>query len=662
MNENIINGITEYLKSLNIGGCSTQLSRRIAETLGEEAIEKILENPGCLTQIEGIGPKRAQAIKEAIEHAHGKSAKNKKHNEMVRSATIFFGSYGISGWILGTIIRKYGDKAVETIQENPYRLTEIEGIGFARADEIAKKMGVEPDSPNRIKAGIIFLLESEADQNGHTCMPYDVLLLRSHFLLGLPNESVKPVLDDMIRHADIDSRNSTTQGEMVALNKYIYAERRIANKMLQLLTTSVIPPSRTSEWGRDGRHQQLVQIDPSIRYTEQQIEAINKAKYHQALILTGGPGTGKTTTLRGIIRELQAQGLVVSLCAPTGKAAKRMTEATGMQAMTIHRLLSYHPENGFRYNYDEPLRTDVVIVDEASMIDTMLMYHLVDAIPLGAKLIIIGDVDQLQSVGAGDVLHDLIKSGTIPVVRLTKIHRQAEDSLIIKNAHNVIEGKPLEIDNSIGSDFYFIERETDEQALGSVISLVWERLSKRYPGMETQILTPLRKNTILGAESLNHELQNVMNPDGRPLDYFGYEFRVGDPIMQIKNDYNHMRFNGETGYIKAAYDFGKKDKQLDILFEDEGDTACYENRDIRNISLNYACTIHKSQGSEYDIVVIPLMPSANIMLQRNLLYTAITRAKKVCILIGSKSSVRAAIQNWHTKLRWTQLCELLTSK
>lgn len=661
MNENIINGITEYLKSLNIGGCSTQLSRRIAETLGEEAIEKILENPGCLTQIEGIGPKRAQAIKEAIEHAHGKSAKNKKHNEMVRSATIFFGSYGISGWILGTIIRKYGDKAVETIQENPYRLTEIEGIGFARADEIAKKMGVEPDSPNRIKAGIIFLLESEADQNGHTCMPYDVLLLRSHFLLGLPNESVKPVLDEMIRHDDINSRQSKTQGEMVSLNKYIFAERRIANKLHQL-DKNFSAPSRTHDWGSKERYEQLIAIDPSIRYTDEQKMAIEMAVYNQVMILTGGPGTGKTTTLRGIIGRLQAYGLVVSLCAPTGKAAKRMTESTGMEAKTIHRLLSYHPENGFRYNYDEPLRTDAVIVDEASMIDTMLMYHLVDAIPLGAKLIIIGDVDQLQSVGAGDVLHDLIKSGTIPVVRLTKIHRQAEDSLIIKNAHNVIEGKPLEIDNNLGSDFYFLERETDEQALGSVISLVLERIGKQYPGMETQILTPLRKNTILGAESLNHELQNVLNPDGKPLDYFGYEFREGDPIMQIKNDYNHMRFNGETGYIKAAYDFGKKDKQLDILFEDEGDTACYENRDIRNISLNYACTIHKSQGSEYDIVVIPLMPSANIMLQRNLLYTAITRAKKVCILIGSKSSVRAAIQNWHTKQRWTQLCELLSTK
>lgn len=661
MNENIINGITEYLKSLNIGGCSTQLSRRIAETLGEEAIEKILENPGCLTQIEGIGPKRAQTIKEAIEHAHGKSAKNKKHNEMVRSATIFFGSYGISGWILGTIIRKYGDKAVETIQENPYRLTEIEGIGFARADEIAKKMGVEPDSPNRIKAGIIFLLESEADQNGHTCMPYDVLLLRSHFLLGLPNEAVKPVLDNMIRHDDINSRQSKTQGEMVSLNKYIFAERRIANK-LHLLDKNFSVPSHTCEWGRKGHYEQWITIDPSIRYTDEQKAAIVMAANHHVMILTGGPGTGKTTTLRGIIRRLQEQRLIVSLCAPTGKAAKRMTEATGMEAKTIHRLLSYHPENGFRYNYDEPLRTDVVIVDEASMIDTMLMYHLVDAIPLGAKLIIIGDVDQLQSVGAGDVLHDLIKSGTIPVVRLTKIHRQAEDSLIIKNAHNVIEGKPLEIDNNLGSDFYFLERDTDEQALGSVISLVWERISKQYPGMETQILTPLRKNTVLGAESLNHELQNVLNPDGKPLDYFGYEFREGDPIMQIKNDYNHMRFNGETGYIKAVYDFGKKDKQLDILFEDEEGTACYENRDIRNISLNYACTIHKSQGSEYDIVVIPLMPSANIMLQRNLLYTAITRAKKVCILIGSKSSVRAAIQNWHTKQRWTQLCELLASK
>ena len=543
MNENIINGITEYLKSLNIGGCSTQLSRRIAETLGEEAIEKILENPGCLTQIEGIGPKRAQAIKEAIEHAHGKSAKNKKHNEMVRSATIFFGSYGISGWILGTIIRKYGDKAVETIQENPYRLTEIEGIGFARADEIAKKMGVEPDSPNRIKAGIIFLLESEADQNGHTCMPYDVLLLRSHFLLGLPNEAVKPVLDDMIRKADIISNNSKALGEMVSLPKYDYAERRIANK-LHRLEKNFDTPSRTHEWGQKERHEQWITIDQSICYTDEQKMAIEMAVYNQVMILTGGPGTGKTTTLRGIIRRLQEHYLIVSLCAPTGKAAKRMTEATGMEAKTIHRLLEYHPEAGFRRNRNETLETDAVIVDEASMIDTMLMYHLVDAIPLGAKLIIIGDVDQLPSVGAGNVLHDLIKSETIPLVRLTKIHRQAEGSLIIKNAHNVINGKPLEINNQIGSDFYFIERNTDEEALGEVVSLTQQRIFKYFGSQVMQVLTPLRKNTVLGADSLNKYLQQALNPDALlKCEYNGTEFRDGDPVMQIKNDYNLMRFN-----------------------------------------------------------------------------------------------------------------------
>jgi exodeoxyribonuclease V alpha subunit len=333
-----------------------------------------------------------------------------------------------------------------------------------------------------------------------------------------------------------------------------------------------------------------------------------------------------------------------------------------MEAKTIHRLLSYHPENGFRYNYDEPLRTDVVIVDEASMIDTMLMYHLVDAIPLGAKLIIIGDVDQLPSVGAGNVLHDLIKSETIPLVRLTKIHRQAEGSLIIKNAHNVINGKPLEINNQVGSDFYFIERNTDEEALGEVVTLTQQRLFKYFGSQLVQVLTPLRKNTVLGADSLNKYLQQALNPDALlKCEYNGTEFRDGDPVMQIKNDYNLMRFNGETGVVSYAADYGKRDKSLKIIFEDEKSPTFYENSDIRNLSLNYACTIHKSQGSEYDIVIIPLMPSAGIMQQRNLLYTAITRAKKVCILIGSKNSIRAAIQNWHTKPRWTQLSELLSN-
>ena len=403
-------------------------------------------------------------------------------------------------------------------------------------------------------------------------------------------------------------------------------------------------------------------------FTELQQQAITLAETCRVMILTGGPGTGKTTTICGIIDRMDALGLTVALCAPTGRAAQRMAEATGRHAQTIHRLLRYHPHHGFTRNEDNPLSEDVIIVDEFSMVDVRLAAALTAAIPDGARLIIVGDRDQLPSVGPGRVLHDLIESGTIPTVCLTKIHRQQGGSSIIDNAHRVIHGDMPVTDNMPGQDFFWLATKpnadgtsqrhdiTEEESVSEVLSMVSDRLPRQYPGSEIQVLTPRKTDIATSADQLNPLLQNALNPHGRPMKVGQTELREGDRTIQTKNDYDLMRFNGDIGRVSRVQ---PDHKTLTVSYPDQ--PTRYEGIQAYRLALAYALTIHKSQGSEYDVVVIPLLSSATVMLQRNLLYTAITRAKKVCILVGPRQAVRQAVENWMQKERNTALGERLTT-
>ena len=500
---------------------------------------------------------------------------------------------------------------------------------------------------------------------GHCFVPIDKLRKMSTALLKQPEELV----NDAMIMLEADGRIVNDDGHIYS-DKLYKDEVAVARTLRRLMESSGLPPSQFTEWGRR-LHDAMEEEDPlwryrqkrqTVSYNEQQQDAITMARMFRVMILTGGPGTGKTTTLLGILNEAKQNGWIVKLCAPTGKAAQRMKESTGEEAQTIHRMLSYHPDEGFRVNKQEPLECDLVVVDEASMIDITLMRHLCDAIPYGGRLIIVGDADQLQSVGPGNVLRDLIESGAIPTARLTQIHRQKAGSHIVENAHKVINGQMPTFDNMAGSDFFIKVRKenengdkvplTEDDVLEEIKSMVSERLPNAYPGMEIQVLCPRRSDLATSSDKLNPVLRDCVNPHGCARRLAGREFREGDRMMQTKNNYELNRFNGDVGVVDDI-----DEKSLTMKYSD-GKTT-YENDHLYNLQLCYAMTIHKSQGSEYDIVVIPMLDNATIMLQRNLLYTAITRAKKVCIIVGTWKAIQTAVENWLVDPRWTWLKERL---
>ncbi len=629
-------GIKKYLGSGLIKGIGDTFADRIVEKFGERTLEVIDTFSARLREVDGIGPERAKRIKEAW-----------TAQKSVRDIMIFLQGYGIGSSHAAKIYKQYGENAMAVVQENPYRLAkDISGIGFRTADGIASKMGIERDSIHRLKAGVVHALDRATD-DGDTCLPREKLIEAARELLEVEIAPIEKAIEQL-----------SVSGEVVVEDDYIYlarlcrAERGVATKIHELrwapLTLPAIDFEKALTW---------VQQKTRVALAAAQRNAIQTALTSKISVITGGPGVGKTTIVNSIVKILRAKNGKVLLAAPTGRAAKRMSEATGAPAQTIHRLLKFEPhEGGFTHNERRPLQGDMIIIDETSMLDIPLAYHLLKAIPLTASVVFVGDVDQLPSVGPGNFLRDVIDSDRVPVVRLTEIFRQAKNSFIITNAHLVNEGRMPVLDARQEADFFFIEEELPEKVLATIKALCGERVPKKFgfdPMRDVQVLTPMHKG-LCGSENLNRELQTTLNPSGPNVQRWGRTYRVGDRVMQIRNNYDKDVFNGDLGRVKRI----DLIEQQVIVEIDEREIP-YEFTDMDELLPAYAISVHKSQGNEYPCVIVPLLTQHFVLLQRNLLYTAITRGKKLVILIGSKKALAIAIRNNKTAARYSRLKERL---
>ena len=522
---------------------------------------------------------------------------------------------------------------------------DIDGIGFKKADDIALNMGFDKCDEKRIYAGIKYVL-TLATEDGHTFLYYDTLLDETRKILGVNDSITINVLTDLINDGEIIKID-----EKIFLTQFYRAEKNVAEKILAI---NDFKPYKTENLPKTIED---IEKENGVKFNELQRKAINLSLESNIMILTGGPGTGKTTTLSGIIQILKSLGMHIGAAAPTGKAAKRMTEVTGLNAKTIHRLLIYNPYSGYNYNDDNPLPYDVVIIDEISMVNILLMNSLLKAITPGTKLILVGDADQLPAIGPGNVLADCIESKIIPTVCLTEIFRQAEDSEIILNAHAINNGKPIKVSNKKpNNNFFFITKGDMDSISDEIMSLVTTRLPNKYGVQPTdiQVLTPMRKYTPVGSDELNRKLQEAINPSEGGITFGKTTFKVGDKVMQLKNNYLKEVFNGDTGYIT---NIDTEERTIKVEYDDQ--TVEYDSSEFDELTLAYATTIHKSQGSEYSIVIIPVTEAHYRMLQRNLIYTAVTRSKDVCILIGSPEMLKYAVNNTQYSVRNTYLKDLL---
>lgn len=539
------------------------------------------------------------------------------------------------------IYKTYGNDSIQIVQENPYRLADdIWGIGFKTADTIAEKLGIEKDRFIRLRSGILYTL-NKLSESGHCYALREQLIETAVKLLEVEKPELEITLDEMLRTEDV-----IKDEDAIYLPPFYFSETGCAKRFLKLMETE-----RKITIDTDAVLKKVL-VHADISYDEIQMEAIRAAISSKVMVLTGGPGTGKTTTTLGIITAYRMAGCQVLLAAPTGRAAKRMSEATGMEAKTIHRLLEYKPPEGYQKNEDKPLEGDVLILDECSMIDIMLMYNLLKALPEHMTLILVGDTDQLPSVGAGNVLKDVISSGIIPVIRLTRIFRQAQGSKIIMNAHRINRGENIDMRGGRESDFFFAGKETNEEVVETLVQYCTKNLPNYYHVdalSDIQVLTPMQRG-VCGAANLNQVLQEAMNPSAVFLRRGGTQFRLRDKVMQIRNDYDKEVFNGDIGMICRV---DMEERELTVNFD--GRDVVYDVSELDELTLAYATTIHKSQGSEYPIVVMPLTMSHFVMLQRNLLYTGVTRAKKILVLIGEKKAVYYAIRNETTTARNTRL-------
>lgn len=623
-------GIEGYLASGLIKGIGPIYARKIVQTFGTESFNVLDNTPERLKEVYGIGEVRCKEIIESWT----------KHRS-VRELAIFLKKYNISTRLIVKIHRTFGEDALSVVKGDPYRLADIvEGISFKVADSIGLNVGFEMDDPKRVQSGIRCKMAEMCEEGDTYCDIDDVIYFAGNMLEVEP-EVIQENIDKMVD----DGRLIDCDGNIYL--KYLYdAEVYVSKKFSELATypqidsLSKITMEQVEE--RTGYH-----------YEGNQVLAIETALRKNLMILTGGPGTGKTTVIKGIIELLSSMGKTIALAAPTGKAAKRMSELTGRQAKTIHRLLDYNPATCWAHCEGNPLIEDVLIVDETSMVNLTLMDALMRAVRNDMKVILVGDIDQLPCIGPGNILRDCISSGVVPVVTLDKIFRQSAGSNIIKNAHCVKNGNSITIDNSAESDFFFMRR--DEVDKSEIVDLVVNRLPKKYgyTPQDIQVLTPMKKCEI-GVDNLNIELQKAINPIGDEVKYGKFTFRVGDKVIQTVNDYEKDVFNGDAGFIDSIY---KEDKTLFIRFD--GRVVPYLYSELEEISLAYALTIHKSQGSEYPIVVIPITYANKIMMQRNLLYTAITRAKQICVIIGSRRMVELGISKANSYKRKTMLKERL---
>ena len=633
-------GMEKYLGSGLIRGIGPKYARLIVKMFGQDTLDVIENDPDRLLNVPGIGRRRVEGIKAGW--AEQKEIKN---------IMLFLQGHDVSTAHATKIYKQYGAESLAVVQENPYRLADdIWGIGFRTADTIAEKLGFGRERFVRLRSGLLYTLNQLADE-GHCYALRAQLMETGEKLLEVEEGLLSQTLDEMIRVRDvITSPIPGSEDLAIYLAPFYYAEIGVRNRLMKIHTT---PSARTL------REQPAIYGE--VEYDTVQQDAIRQARSSKVMILTGGPGTGKSTTTLGILRAFAGQRIL--LAAPTGRAAKRLAEVTGMEAKTIHRLLEFKPPEGYKRTEENPLEGDVLIVDECSMVDVILMNSLLKAVPDEMRLILVGDVDQLPSVGAGNVLRDVIESGVFPVVTLTKIFRQAASSRIVTNAHRINRGEYPDLSNGKGTDFFFQAAEDPEQAARIMVSLIQTRLPAFYhvAPQSIQALTPMQRG-VVGAANLNQMLQAALNPPGRdaqgnPLPELkrgGYAFRAGDKVMQIRNNYDKEVFNGDIGVIESI---DPTQRTLSVRFEERA--VSYDISELDEIVLAYATTVHKAQGAEYPIVVMPVMMTHFTMLQRNLLYTGVTRAKKALVLVGQKKAVGYCVRNVTVDRRNTLLAARL---
>lgn len=637
-----IDGIEKYLSSGMIRGIGPVYAKKMVKAFGEKVFDIIEAEPERLREVGGIGPVRAQRITAAW-----------AEQKVVREIMVFLHSNGVGTARAVRIYKTYGADAVQVMTENPYRLArDIRGIGFKTADAIAMKLGIEQNAMIRVRAGISYAL-TEAMDEGHCGLPTEELAPLAVELLEVPKELVQTALDLELADGTVIA-DTVNQTPCIFLGGLYRAEQVIAERLQRLINGKLpwpyIDPEKALPW---------IEQKTGLALAQSQIAAIRLALMSKVLVITGGPGVGKTTIVNSILRILSAKGVNLLLCAPTGRAAKRMTEATGFEAKTIHRLLEVDPKaGGFKRGADNPLDCDLLVIDETSMVDVMLMQALMKALPDDSALLIVGDIDQLPSVGPGQVLADIIASGPVPVVRLTEVFRQAAESRIITSAHRINQGSIPDLSKPEGdSDFYFVQADDPETAVQRIVDLVKTRIPQRFgldPIRDIQVLCPMNRGGV-GARSLNIELQAALNPAGdRKVERFGWTFAPGDKVMQIENDYDKDVYNGDIGYIDDVDpDAGE------LMASFDGRAVTYGFGELDTLVPAYAATIHKSQGSEYPAVVIPVMTQHYTMLQRNLLYTGVTRGKRLVVLVGQKKAVAIAVRNVSGRRRWSKLNEWL---
>lgn len=642
-----ISGIEKFLASGAINGIGPTMAKKIVAEFGEKTLEIIAKSPNELLKVPGIGKKTAEKI----------STSYLEQSELTE-IMVWLENHGISNTYAGKIFAKYGSFAIDIMEKDIYRLfQDIEGIGFLTADKLAFNLGIQRDDKRRIISGIDYAL-MQLCNNGHCCIPEMALVDKTAKILQVNNQIIFTILKERIDNGSLNTE--VVGGETLIYPPYLYyAEKKVATRLLQLQqATEPLSEDNLSLFIK------VWEKDNQIQLAQKQKEAIKACLHHGVLVLTGGPGTGKTTVIKGILSILKAQGLKIRLAAPTGRAAKRLSETTGQKALTIHRLLEANNlaqddnlQLGFSKDIDDQLDADVIILDEVSMVDIVLMHHFLNAVPDGCRIILVGDTDQLPAVGPGSVLKDIIRSQKIPAIRLDEIFRQAQTSMIIQNAHIINAGRLPDLRKQY-SDFVFYELNDDTSITQKILDLCTKDLP--HEGFDVlkdvQILSPMHR-FLCGVENLNLMLQEQLNPKKNQdeLKYSSQTFRVGDKVMHIRNNYQKNVFNGDIGFIQDI-----NNEKLTVDYFDH--IVTYEKNELNELTLAYASSVHKSQGSEYKVVIIPLSTSHYIMLQRNLLYTAITRAKQKVIIIGSKKALMTAIQSNRTQKRYTLLAERLAHK
>jgi exodeoxyribonuclease V alpha subunit len=645
-----VEGIKRYLGSGLIKGIGPKMAKRIAEKFGPYTLDVIENDIRRLSEVEGIAAKRVKMIAKAWES-----------QKQIKEIMLFLQSHQVSTNLAVKIYKTYGDRSINVVKNNPFRLArDIYGIGFLTADNIARNIGIAADAPQRVAAGIEYALNQLADQ-GHVFAPRDHLVEAAIKILRVQTEQVEAQIEALGQDERIKVETLIEeQIEAVYLLPFYYAEvgvsRRI--KRLQESAKSRLAEFTGVDWDRVFAWLTSTQKD-GITLAEQQRQAVHMALTNKISILTGGPGTGKTTITKSILRLLATKGKETLLAAPTGRAAKRLSESTGREAKTIHRLLEVNPREGFKFqrNQDNPLVCDLLIVDECSMVDLVLMNNLLKAVHPATSLLLVGDADQLPSVGAGNVLRDLIASGVVPVTRLDVIFRQAAGSSIITNAHRINQGDMPYFPKQ-KQDFFFFSKEDPEEAAELLVDIVARRIPQKFnlPVEDIQVLSPMHRGAA-GARALNEKLQARLNPLGYNQPEYrsgSRQFRVGDRVLQLRNNYDKDVFNGDVGRIEQI-DL----EESELWVEFEGRSLGYEFSDLDELTLAYAMSVHKSQGSEYPVVVLPLLTQHYMLLQRNLLYTAITRAKKMVVIVGTRKAIAIAVKNDKIAARWSMLKERL---